>query len=166
MTEVQLVIFKLGSEEYGVDIMQVKEIGPYKQAVRIPNTPSFIEGVINLRGEIIPIVSLKKRFSIEIEQITDQTRIIVVNVNEKQIGFIVDDASEVLTITSDQIDPAPTIVAGVDREYISGIGKLEERILIILDLNKLFSEKEKQVLSQINENNEEAKEVEESKENE
>lgn len=146
MSEMQLVIFSLGKEEYGVDIMQVKEIVPYKEPVKMPNTLQFVEGIINLRGEIIPIVNLKKRFNISGEDIGDQTRVIVMSIDSKKVGFIVDDASEVITINSENIEPAPEIVAGIDRRYITGIGKVEERILIILDLDKLFSEKEQEAL--------------------
>ncbi len=149
MAEVQLVIFTLGKEEYAVEIMRVKEIVPYKEPVKIPNTPRFIEGVINLRGEIIPIISLKKRFNLVDDLINEQTRVIVVNVEGKQVGFIVDDASEVLTMHDDQIDIAPEIITGIDRNYIAGIGKLEDRILILLDLNKIFTDKENEDLKKI-----------------
>lgn len=149
MSEMQLVIFSLGKEEYGVDIMQVKEIVTYKEPVKVPNTPQFVEGIINLRGEIIPIVNLKKRFNIPGEDIGDQTRVIVMSIDSKKVGFIVDDASEVITINNENIEPAPEIVAGIDRRYITGIGKVEERILIILDLDKLFSEKEQEALEAI-----------------
>lgn len=149
MSEMQLVIFSLGKEEYGVDIMQVKEIVTYKEPVKVPNTPQFVEGIINLRGEIIPIVNLKKRFSIPGEDIGDQTRVIVMSIDSKKVGFIVDDASEVITINNENIEPAPEIVAGIDRRYITGIGKVEERILIMLDLDKLFSEKEQEALEAI-----------------
>ena len=151
MSEVQLVIFSLSSEEYGVDIMQVREIVTYREPVTVPNTPAFVEGIINLRGEIIPIVNLKRRFNISGEIIGEQTRIIVMNIDTKKVGFIVDDASEVITIRNEDIEIAPEIVSGVDREYISGIGKVEERILIILDLNKLFTEKEREALETIEE---------------
>ena len=149
MSEMQLVIFSLGKEEYGVDIMQVKEIVTYKEPVKVPNTPQFVEGIINLRGEIIPIVNLKKRFNIPGEDIGDQTRVIVMSIDSKKVGFIVDDASEVITINNENIEPAPEIVAGIDRRYITGIGKVEERILIMLDLDKLFSEKEQEALEAI-----------------
>ena len=149
MAEVQLVIFSLGNEDYGVNIMQVKEIVTYREPVKVPNTPHFIEGVINLRGEIIPIINLKKRFNIAGDFIKDQTRVIVMNIEGKQIGFIVDEASEVITINEENIEQAPEIVAGIDRKYISGIGKVEERILIVLDMAKLFSEQEKEDLEVI-----------------
>lgn len=146
MAEVQLVVFNLCNEEYGVDIMQVKEIVNYMVPVKVPNAPEFIEGIINLRSEIIPIINLKKRFNIEGQEIEENKRIIVMNINEKKVGFVVDDASEVISIENESIEPAPDIVIGVDRKYITGIGKSGERILIILELDKLFSEEEHEEL--------------------
>ncbi len=146
MAEVQLVVFNLCNEEYGVDIMQVKEIVNYMVPVKVPNAPEFIEGIINLRSEIIPIINLKKRFNIEGQEIEENKRIIVMNINEKKVGFVVDDASEVISIDNESIEPAPDIVTGVDRKYITGIGKSGERILIILELDKLFSEEEHEEL--------------------
>jgi len=149
MAELQFVVFRLGKEEYGVNIMQVKEIVTYKEPTKVPNTPDFIEGIINLRGQIIPIVSLKKRFNISGESINDETRIIVMNLDSKQVGFIVDAASEVRTISEEDIENAPDIVAGIERKYITGIGKIGEKILILLDLDKLFSKEEKESLEAV-----------------
>lgn len=149
MAELQFVVFKLGNEEYGVNIMQVKEIVPYKEPVKVPNTPNFIEGIINLRSQIIPIVNLRKRFNITGESVNEETRIIVMNIDSKQVGFIVDDASEVRTINEEDIENPPEIIAGIERKYITGIGKIGERILILLDLDKLFSEKEKESLEAV-----------------
>lgn len=149
MAELQFVVFRLGNEEYGVNIMQVKEIVPYKEPVKVPNAPNFIEGIINLRGQIIPIVNLKKRFNIPGESVCEETRIIVMNIDSKQVGFIVDDASEVRTISEEDIENAPDIIAGIERKYITGIGKIGERILILLDLDKLFDDKEKESLEAV-----------------
>ncbi|MCK9216774.1 MAG: chemotaxis protein CheW [Firmicutes bacterium] len=149
MADVQLVIFNLGNEEYAVNIMQVKEIVNYLEPVKVPNTPEFIEGIINLRGEIIPIINLKKRFNIADNDLREQTRIMVMSIDSKKIGFIVDDASEVISISEESIEPAPDIVAGIDRKYITGIGKAQDRILIILELDKLFSENEYEALETI-----------------
>ena len=146
MTEVQLVIFNLCNEEYGIDIMQVKEIVNYMEPVKIPNAPDFIEGIINLRSEIIPIINLKKRFNIEGQSKNEENRIIVMNINEKKVGFVVDNASEVISIDNENIEPAPDIVTGIDRKYITGIGKYGDGILIILELDKLFSEREHEEL--------------------
>ena len=142
MAELQFVVFKLGKEEYGVNIMQVQEIGPYEQPVKVPNTPSFVEGVMNLRGKVIPVLSLKKRFNISGQELTENTRTIVINFGDKQIAFIVDDASEVLTLDAADIQETPEIIAGVERRYITGIGKQGNRLLIILDLSFLLDERE------------------------
>ncbi|EOD01668.1 chemotaxis protein CheW [Caldisalinibacter kiritimatiensis] len=143
MAENQYVVFKLGKEEYGIDIMNVKEIGPYQESTKVPNTPSFIEGIINYRGNVIPIINLKKRFNLDDKGVTNNTRIIVISLNDKQIGFIVDEASETLRIAEDDIDPAPDMITGIDRKYITGVGKVDDRLIILIDLEKVLSEEEK-----------------------
>ncbi len=142
MAEHQLVVFKLNQEEYGVEIMQVQEISPYQKATKVPNAPMFVEGIINLRGEVIPVVNLKRRFDILETEISEETRLIVINNGSRRIGFIVDDASEVVTVAEEDIEEVPPMIAGHDREYIKGIGKIENRILIILDLHLLFTSEE------------------------
>ncbi|MBU5437485.1 chemotaxis protein CheW [Tissierella sp. MSJ-40] len=143
MAENQYVVFKLGKEEFGIDIMNVKEIVPHQDSIQIPNTPSFIEGIINFRGSVIPIINLKKRFKLDYDEITKDTRIIVITLEEKQIGFIVDEASQTVRLDDDQIDEAPDIISGVDRRYITGVGKLDEkRLLILIDLEKVLSDNE------------------------
>ncbi|HHY90987.1 MAG TPA: chemotaxis protein CheW [Clostridiales bacterium] len=149
MAEKQYVVFKLAGEDYGVDIMNVKEICEYKESIKIPNAPSFVDGIINLRGDITPIINLKKRFRLEDQGITSDTRIIVINIQNKQVGFIVDEASQVLRISEENIEPAPELVVGIDKKYIEGVGKLDERIIIILNLEHILSEEEKKEIQQI-----------------
>jgi purine-binding chemotaxis protein CheW len=149
MAELQFVVFKLGKEEYGVNIMEVQEIGPYSEPVRVPNTPEFIEGVINLRDNVIPVISLKKRFNIPGQDLTENTRTIVANLGDKQIAFVVDDASEVMTIDEADIQETPELITGIDRKYITGIGKAGDRLLIMLDLSFLFNEQEQLQLTAI-----------------
>ena len=139
----QLVSFKLGEEEFGVDIMQVQEIIRMQNITAVPNAPEFVEGVINLRGRVIPIVDLRKRFGLEEKSHDKATRIIVVKVDDLTVGLIVDEVSEVLRIPVDTVEPPPPIVAGVESEYIKGVGKLEDRLLILLDLSKTLSKEEK-----------------------
>lgn len=140
MAENQYVVFKLGKGEFGIDIMNVKEIGPYEESISIPNTPDFIEGVVNYRGNVIPIVNLKKRFLLGELEVTKDTRVIVIGLGEKEIGFIVDGASETVRINDEQIDPPPSYIGGVDKKYITGVGKLDEkRLLILIDLEKILS---------------------------
>lgn len=145
----QLVSFKLGEEEFGVNILQVREIIRMQQITSFPNAPEFVEGVINLRGRVIPIVALRKRFGLEDKAHSKSTRIIVVKVEEVTIGLIVDEVSEILRLPDDTVEPPPPIIAGIDADYIQGVGKLEDRLLILLDLNKILSGEEKSSLERI-----------------
>lgn len=149
MAERKYVVFRLDNEHYGVDIMQVREVSEFRDTLKIPNVPDFIDGVINLRGDITPIISLKKRFNLNTGYDKKDGRVIVVNIEDKLVGFIVDDASQVLTIDDENIDPTPEIIAGVDRKYINGIGKIAERMVIILDLEKVLTESEKEQLDEM-----------------
>lgn len=143
MAEKQYVIFKLDNGEFGIDIMNVREIVPYEESISIPDTPDFIEGVINHRGSVIPIVNLKSKFSLSKLEITKDTRIIVITLDEREVGFIVDEASQTVRLNDDEIDPAPSIIGGVDKRYITGVGKLDDkRLLILIDLEKILSENE------------------------
>lgn len=135
----QLVTFKLGDEEYGIDILKVQEINRMTEITSMPKAPFFVEGVINLRGKVIPVVNLRKRFGLGLKEIDSQSRIIVVDIGST-VGLIVDSVSEVLRISSDTIEPPPPITGGVGSEYIMGIGKLEDRLIILLDIDKLLSE--------------------------
>ncbi|SNS94993.1 purine-binding chemotaxis protein CheW [Anaerovirgula multivorans] len=144
MAEKQYVIFKLSGEEYGVEINHVQEITEYKKATTVPNVPNFIEGIINLRGNITPIISLKKKFNLVESEIKENNRIIIINLKSKQVGFIVDDASQVLTMDEKHIENPPEILTGIDRQYIIGIGKVDEKIIIMLDLEKILTEEEKE----------------------
>jgi purine-binding chemotaxis protein CheW len=148
----QLVTFKLGSEEFGVDILKVQEIIKMMNVTKIPNAPVFIEGVINLRGKIIPIVDLRKRLGFEDQEFDKSTRIIVVELDGLVLGFIVDSVSEVLRIPEDTIEPPPSMVAGIESEYIEGVGKLDDRLLILLELKKIFSSPEKKDIENIETN--------------
>lgn len=143
MAEKQYVVFKLGNSEFGIDIMNVKEIGIYEESISLPDTPDFIEGVINYRGNVIPIINLKKRLSLGELDISKDTRIIIINLDNKEIGFIVDEASQTIRLNSEQIDPAPSFVTGIDKKYITGVGKInEKRLLILIDLEKILTDEE------------------------
>ncbi len=136
-SEIQLVIFKLGREEYGVSILQVQEIKRITEITRVPHTPEYIKGVINLRGSVLPVLDLKRRLNLPQEQSTEHTRIIIVKVQEISVGMIVDAVSEVMTINQENID-SPDVVAGsVSANYLSGVGKLEDRLLILLNLEEI-----------------------------
>lgn len=149
MSENQYVVFNLGKEEYGIDIMNVREIVQYQESVKIPNSPNFIEGIINFRGKVIPIVCLKKRFGIEDKAKDANTRIIVINLNDKQIGFLVDEASQTVRLDDSNIDSTPDIITGIERKYITGVGKLDNRLIILIDLEKVLTEDEREKINML-----------------
>ena len=134
----QLVSFNIGSEEYGVDILKVQEINRMVEITKVPQAPRYVEGVINLRGKVIPIVDLRKRFDLDIKEYDKNTRIVVVDINGTILGMVVDSVSEVLRLPSSTIEPPPEIVTGINAEYIKGVAKLEDRLLIFLDLSKVI----------------------------
>ena len=135
----QLVSFKIGEEEFGIDILTVQEINRMFHITKVPNTPVFIEGVINLRGRIIPVIDLRVKLGMTKKAHGNDTRIVVVNLNGHTIGFIVDEENEVLRIPKSITEIPPEIASGVNSDYITSIGKLEDRLLILLDLEKIIS---------------------------
>jgi purine-binding chemotaxis protein CheW len=145
----QLVSFDVGGEEFGLEILRVQEIIRIQQLTRVPNSPSFVDGVINLRGKVIPVVALRKCLGLEDRLHDKQTRIVVVEVSGNIVGFIVDSVSEVLRIPMETIEPPPRL-GKVEREYVSGVGKLDNRLLILLDLDRLMSDAEKAVIQAAN----------------
>ena len=145
----QLVTFSIGSEEFGVDILKVMEIIRTMEITKVPKAPEFVEGVINLRGTVIPIIDLRRRFGLEPKAGDTSTRIIVIEINGMTVGFVVDSVSEVLGIPANTVEPAPAVVSGLDSDYISGVGKLEDRLLILLDLDKLLSSEDIENLAAI-----------------
>ncbi len=146
----QLVSFKIGDEEFGVDILKVQEINRMFTITQVPNAPSFVEGVVNLRGKIIPVVNLRKRLQLPVVESNDKTRIIVVELDNATVGFIVDEVKQVLRIPKSITEPAPSMIAGIDTDYITAVGKLDDRLLILLDLEKILSNEEKSILDEIN----------------
>ncbi|MDR7866532.1 MAG: chemotaxis protein CheW [Sporomusaceae bacterium] len=144
MASEQLVVFRLGKEEYAVSITQVKEIIRYGGATKLPNTPDHMEGIINLRGKVIPVIDLAKRFGLVREK-TDGAQAVIVEAARREVGVVVDGVTEVLRIEDSAIELAQTVChAG---QFLRGIGKLEGRLLIILDLDKLLSEEEQQAIA-------------------
>ena len=135
----QLVSFKIGDEEFGVDILKVQEINRMLEVTRVPNAPEYVDGVINLRGKVIPIIDLRRRFAMERKEHDNNTRIVVVELTGRVVGFVVDAVSEVLRIPKSVTEPPPPIVAGIEAGYIMAVGKLEDRLLILLDLERVLS---------------------------
>jgi Chemotaxis signal transduction protein len=135
----QLVTFSIGEEEFGVDILKVQEIIRTMEITKVPRAEKFVEGVINLRGKVIPIIDLRRRFGLVSKPHDKHTRIIVIEISNMIVGFVVDSVSEVLRIPASTVEPPPPVVAGVESEYIAGVGKLQDRLLILLDLDKLLS---------------------------
>lgn len=144
---IQLVSFNIGEEEFGVDILKVQEINRMLDVTRVPNAPEYVDGVINLRGKVIPIIDLRRRFQMNRKEHDKNTRIVVVELSGKVVGFVVDAVSEVLRIPKSVTEPPPPIVAGIDAEYITAVGKLENRLLILLDLEKVLVNEDKEVLA-------------------
>lgn len=138
-TLLQLVSFKVGEEEFGIDILKVQEINRMMEITQVPDAPPDIEGVVNLRGKVIPVIDLRKRFGLLPKEETAHTRIIVVELTNKTVGFIVDEVNEVLRIPSSVTEPPPELVRGSSADYIVGIGKLDNRLLTLLDLEKVIS---------------------------
>ncbi len=143
MATLQQVIFKLDNEEYGLDIMKVNGIEKYQEVVKVPNSPEYIEGIINLRGEVLPIYSLRKKFALTKKQIDEETKIIVVFTNEVKVGFVVDSVQEILHIDLDSVEEAPRLVTGINRKYIKSVAKQEERMIILIDIDLIVSDEEK-----------------------
>ena len=147
--EDQLVIFQLSEQTYGIDIASVYEIIRMETITRVPRTPDFVEGVINLRGRIIPVIDLSKRFNLACSDRTNSSRIIIVDVGGNTIGMIVDAVSEVLRVPLDSIEPPPPMVHGIDAAYLRGIAILDSRLIILLNLEKILFEREKNELQEL-----------------
>ena len=146
----QLVSFKIATEEFGVDILDVQEIIKIVQITKVPNSPPFVEGVINLRGKVIPVIDLRTRLGLNKIEHDKDTRIIVVELSKSTIGFIVDAVNEVLRIPVSITEAPPEIVSGIDSEFIKAVGKLDDRLLILIDLNQILHQDETKQLEKMN----------------
>jgi purine-binding chemotaxis protein CheW len=135
----EYLTFRLGAEEYGIDILRVQEIRSYEQPTRIANAPAFIKGVVNLRGVIVPIVDLRLKLACETAEYNDFTVVIVLNVRGRVVGAVVDSVSDVIELSKDHVKPAPEMNASVDTSFITGIGSLGDRMLILMDIERLMS---------------------------
>jgi purine-binding chemotaxis protein CheW len=142
----EFLAFKLGQEEYGVDILKVQEIRGYENVTRIANAPDYVKGVVNLRGTIVPIVDMRIKFNLGTPTYDAFTVVIVLNISGRVLGMVVDSVSDVTTLANEQIRPAPAMGSTLDTDYLIGIGTLEDRMLILVDIEKLMSSEEMQLV--------------------
>ncbi|GFO69306.1 chemotaxis protein CheW [Geomonas limicola] len=146
--EIQLVSFSLDQEEYGINVLLVREIIRMLNITRVPNTPHYVEGVINLRGKVIPIISLRRKFNLPEADWDKRTRIMVMEIIGELMGFIVDEVSEVIRISEKEIQPPPPAAsAGLEQECMAGVINQAERLLVLLDLDRMLSDEERRLLS-------------------
>jgi purine-binding chemotaxis protein CheW len=138
----EYLTFILGGEEYGIEILKVQEIRSYEAVTKIANTPDFIKGVINLRGSIVPIVDLRMRFNLHLVEYNEFTIVIILSFNKRTIGIVVDGVSDVLDLNQSQISPVPELVSNIDTKYLKGLGSVDDRMLILVDIEQLMSSQE------------------------
>ena len=135
----QFLSFQLGAEEYGIDILRVQEIRAYEKATRMPNTPAYIKGVINLRGVIVPVIDLRMKFGLESAEYNEMTVVVVLNLAHRTVGIVVDSVSDVLALAAGDIRPAPEFTARVDNAFVRGLATVDQRMLIIADIERLMT---------------------------
>ncbi|MDP9604099.1 chemotaxis protein CheW [Variovorax sp. NFACC27] len=145
----EVVTFKLGEEEYGIDIQKVQELRGYDAVTRIANAPEYIKGVVNLRGIIVPIIDMRIKFRLGEPTYDQFTVVIVLNIGGRVVGMVVDSVSDVITLTAEQIKPAPEMGSVLDADYLIGLGTLEERMLILVDIDRLMSSEEMGLVEKI-----------------
>ena len=145
----EFLTFTLGKEEYGIDILKVQEIRGYDAVTAIANTPEFIKGVINLRGIIVPIVDMRIKFNLGKVTYDELTVVIILNVAKRVVGMVVDGVSDVISLTPEQIKPAPQFSATMDTKYLKGLGAVEERMLILVDIEELMASSDMELMDRI-----------------
>ena len=138
----EFLAFKLGAEEYGIDILRVQEIRSYEEPTRIANAPPFIKGVVNLRGVIVPIVDMRLKFNLEQANYDNFTVVIVLNIGNRVVGMVVDAVSDVITLTAEQLRPVPEFNSTIDADHLLAIGAVQDRMLILVDIEKLMTSAE------------------------
>jgi purine-binding chemotaxis protein CheW len=148
----EFLTFTLGAEEYGMDILKVQEIRGYDAVTAIANTPAFIKGVINLRGIIVPIIDLRIKFNLGNVEYSDLTVVIILSLTNRVVGVVVDSVSDVLTLTHDQIKAAPQLASSLDTRYIMGLGTIDQRMLILVDIEKLMRSRDMELVDEELEN--------------
>ena len=143
----QVVVFRLGTEDFGVSISSVESIIKMQAITKMPHAPAFVEGVTNLRGKVLPVMDLRTRFGLPPQEKDKNSRIIIINVSGIEVGMIVDGVSEVLTISEQSVEPTPAIASSVDSNFITGIAKIDQRLVILLDLGQVLSSHEQESLA-------------------
>jgi purine-binding chemotaxis protein CheW len=138
----QLISFTVGAEEYGLELLRVKEVIRMRQITWLPKAPSCVKGIINLRGDVIPIIDIRERFELAAQENTAMTRVIVVDVKGRSVGMIVDSASQVVRVPADQFDPPPTVMGKASQDFITAVGKLGEKIVIMIDVDRILNTEE------------------------
>lgn len=139
VNEVKVIIFELANKEYAIEVGAVQGIERVISITRVPKTPSYVKGVINLRGVVTPIVDLRERFMLDSKEMDDSSRVIIVSLEDYDVGLIVDAANDVLDIPTSSIEPQPEVVGGVESDFISGVAKVDKRLFVMLDLNKVLA---------------------------
>ncbi len=149
--QTQFITFQLAEELYGIDILKVEEIQRMKEIslTRVPQVEDFIEGIVNLRGNVIPVVDLRRRFGLEDKEIDKQTRIIVVNINDRSLGFLVDRVNEVIDVDQEAIDDPPEEISRIDSFFIQGIARHEEELVIILEIENILGSNEQEEVVEV-----------------
>ncbi len=145
----EILVFTLGREEYGIDILKVQEIRGYDAVTTLANMPAFIKGVINLRGAIVPIIDMRLKFKLGQAEYNQFTVVIILNIGKRVVGMVVDGVSDVLTLGPDQIRPAPEFGNTLNTEYLSGLGAIDERMIILMDIEKLMTSPELQLVESV-----------------
>lgn len=140
--EIKVIVFALANEEYGIEVEKVKTIERMMPMTRVPKTYEFVKGVINLRGVVVPVIDLRGRFGLPESEYTDNTRIVIISVNDMEVGMIVDSANDVIDVDSDEIQDPPEIVGGVRAKYLRGVARVGERLLVLLNLKEVLSKSE------------------------
>ena len=149
MATSQIVVFQVANQEYGIDIMRVIEISDYRVVTPVPEVPAYIEGIINIRGDIYPIYNLRKRFRITEGIVNEDTKIIQMNLEEIKVAFVVDNVREILTIDNDEVDETPKMLTRYESKYIKGVTKHGDRIILLLDVDLLVSNTDQKILEEI-----------------
>jgi purine-binding chemotaxis protein CheW len=145
--ELQCVVFELETESYGVDITSVESIIKMQEITRLPHAPSFMEGITNLRGAIVPVLDLRKRFGMPVQEPTRETRIVIANMGGNKVGLVVDAVSQVIRIPEDAIEPPPQMSVTINSSFIKSVAKLEEELIILLDLDRVLNTEEREIVS-------------------